>query len=94
MHSLKGLLILASKVKKPKWSVFTQTIQSNGKTEFESNIKGLQETYPRKVQTHAKKVTKFALKEVWQYTCCIENLQTVQLQCHRLYDTWKHYCSW
>ena len=38
MHSLKGLLNLPNAAKKPKWSVFTQAIQSNGITAFESII--------------------------------------------------------
>ena len=38
MHSLKGLLNLPNAAKKLKWSVFTQAIQSNGITAFESII--------------------------------------------------------
>ena len=77
MHSLKGLLILASKVKKRKWSVFTQTIQSNGKTEFESNIRGLQETYPRKDSNTCKE----------SYKICLEGSMGVHMLYRELTDS-------
>ena len=62
MYSLKGLVILANTVEKAKRSVFADIIQSDGMTEFESNMMGLKATYSSKDSTNAKKVTKFALK--------------------------------
>ena len=44
MYSLKGLLILANTVEKPKRSVFPQTIQSDGITAFESNMRDFKAT--------------------------------------------------
>ena len=40
MDSLKRLLILANADEKLKWSVFTQTVQSDGIKAFEGNMKG------------------------------------------------------
>ena len=41
VQSHKGLLILANAVEKLKRSAFTQTIQSDGITAFESSMRGL-----------------------------------------------------
>ena len=40
MDSLKRLLILANADEKLKWSVFTQTVQSDGIKAFEGNMRG------------------------------------------------------
>ena len=46
--SIKGLPTLSNAVKKLKSSAFTQTIQRDSITAFESNVRGLQAAYPSK----------------------------------------------
>ena len=62
MRSLKGLLILANAIEKLKWSVFTQTIQNDSITAFESNVRGLQAAYLRKDSNACKESYKICLE--------------------------------
>ena len=77
VRSLKGLLILANAIKKLKCSAFTQTIQSDSITEFESNVRSSSSLSNQRCKT--------------KYTCFKRNLQTRQLRHQRWYDTWKNY---
>ena len=76
MYSLKGLFILANAVKKQKWSVFTETIQSGTITAFESNIRGLQATYLNKDSNTCKESYEiwkyiFVMKICYESTCAV-----------------------
>ena len=62
VRSLKGLLILAHAVEKLKWSAFTQTIQSDSITAFESNVRGLQAAYLSKDSNTCKESYKTCLE--------------------------------
>ena len=62
MYSLKGLLILANTVEKPKRSVFPQTIQSDGITAFESNMRDFKATYLTKDSNRCKESYKMCLE--------------------------------
>ena len=62
VRSLKGLLILANAIEKLKWSVFTQTIQNDSLTAFESNVRGLQAAYLRKDSNACKESYKICLE--------------------------------
>ena len=66
VRSLKGLLILANAIEKLKCSAFTQTIQSDSITEFESNVRGLQAAY----LTKDAKPSTHALKGIYRQVSC------------------------
>ena len=57
-----GLLILANAVKKMKWSAFTQIIQSDNITVFESNVRALQVVYLSKDWNECKESYKICLE--------------------------------
>ena len=62
VRSLKGPLILAHAVEKLKWSAFTQTVQSDSITAFESNVRGLQAVYLSKDSNTCKESYKICLE--------------------------------
>ena len=62
VRSLKGPLILANPVEKLKWFAFTQTIQSDSITAFESNMRGLQAAYLSRDSNTCKESYKICLK--------------------------------